>query len=134
LLNIQILRSTLEHPAGRTPSGNPTSIPRTSPRRLPADRSNTTSKTAVRLTAETRDAILGKLRHAVTFQIGLWDTALEIAEIVDADLELVLEWINATSIVVDSGLELGPKDLEDFLGGGRDLCKVGGKLSEYPVQ
>jgi hypothetical protein len=53
---------------------------------------------------------------------------------VDADLGLVLEWVNAASIVGDSGLELGPKDLEDFLGGGRDLCKVGGKLSEYPVQ
>src|SRR5271167_1085031 len=98
------------------------------------DRSNTTRKAAVRLTAETRDAILGKLRHAVAFQIGLWDTALEIAEMVDADLGLVLEWINATSIVADSALELGPGDLEDFLGGSRGLSKVGGKLSEYPVQ
>jgi hypothetical protein len=99
------------------------------------DRSNTTRKRAVRLTAETRDAILGKLRHAVAFQIGLWDTAFEITEMVDADLGLVLEWINATSIVADSGLELGPEDLEDFLGGGSsDLCKVGKKLSEYPVQ
>ena len=53
---------------------------------------------------------------------------------VDADLGLVLEWVNATSIVADSGLELGPEDLEDFLGGGRDLCKVGKKLPEYPVQ
>ena len=104
------------------------------PRRLSTDRSNTTGQTAVRLPAETRDAILGKLRHAVVFQIGLWDTALEIAEMVDVHLDLVLEWINATSIVADSGLELGPSDLEDFLGGGRDLCKVGGKLSEYPVQ
>ena len=85
-------------------------------------------------TAETKDAVLGKLRHAVAFQIGLWDTASEIAEMVDADPGLVLEWINATSIVADSGLELGPEDLEDFLGGGRDLCKVGKKLSEYSVQ
>jgi len=98
------------------------------------DRSNTTRKRVVRLTVETRDAILGKLRHAVAFQIGLWDTALEIAEMVDADLGFVLEWINATSIVADSGLELGPENLEDFLGGGSDLCKVGKKLSEYPVQ
>ena len=104
------------------------------PSRLPTDRSNTTPKTAGRLTAETRDAVLGKLRHAVAFQIGLWDTALEIAEMVDVDLDLVLEWVNATSIVADSGLELGPEDLEDFLGGGRDLCKVGGELSEYSVQ
>ena len=98
------------------------------------DRSNTTRKKAARLTVETRDAILGKLRHAVAFQIGLWDTALEIAELVDADPGFVLEWINATSIVADSGLELGPEDLEDFLGGSSDLCKVGKKLSEYPVQ
>jgi hypothetical protein len=102
--------------------------------RLPTDRSNTAHKTGVRLTAQTRDAVLGKLRHAVAFQIGLWDTALEIAGMVDADLVLVLGWINSTSIVAESGLELGPKDLEDFLGGGKDLCKVGGKLSLYPVQ
>jgi hypothetical protein len=91
-------------------------------------------ETAIRLTAETKDAVLGKLRHAVAFQISLWNTALEIAGMVDADLGLVLQWINETSIVADSGLELGPKDLEDFLGGGSDLCKVGGNLSGYPVQ
>jgi hypothetical protein len=34
----------------------------------------------------------------------------------------------------DSGLELGPEDLEGFLGGGSDPCKVGKRLSEYPVQ
>jgi hypothetical protein len=45
----------------------------------------------------------------------------------------VLERINAISIVADSGLELGPEDLENFLSGGRDLGKVGGKPSEYPV-
>src|SRR5271157_6638316 len=98
------------------------------------DRSNTMRKIAVRGSAETKGAILGKLRHAVAFQIGLWDTALEIAEMIDADLGLVLEWINATSIVADSGLELGPEDLEDFLRGGRDRCKFGGNLSEHPVQ
>jgi hypothetical protein len=103
-------------------------------RRLPTHGSNTTCKTAVPPTAEARDAILCKLRHAVALQISLWDTALEIAEMVDADLGLVLVWINATSIVADSGLELGPQDLEDFLGDGKDLCKVDGKLSEYPVQ
>ena len=103
------------------------------PRIFPPDQSNATSKTAVRLTAETKDAVLGKLRHAVAFQIGLWDTASEIAEMVDADPGLVLEWINATSIVADSGLELGAEDLEDFLGG-RDLCKVSKKLPEYAVQ
>jgi hypothetical protein len=43
-------------------------------------------KTAVRLTSATSNAILGKLRHAVALQIGLWDTTLEIAEMVDADL------------------------------------------------
>jgi hypothetical protein len=101
---------------------------------LPTVRSNTTCKKAVRLNAKTKDAILGKLRHAVAFQIGLWDTALEIAEMVDADLGLVLEWINATRIGADYGLELGPKDLEDFLGGGTDLCKVGKKLPEYSIQ
>ena len=70
----------------------------------------------------------------VAFQTCLWDTAIEIAEMVDADLGLVLEWVNATSIVADSGLELGAEDLEDFLAGGSDLCKVGTKLSEYLVQ
>ena len=98
------------------------------------DRSNTLHKTAIQLAAETSDAILGKLRHAVAFQIGLWDTALEIAEMVDADLGLVLEWVNATSIVADSGLELGAEDLQDFLPGGSALCKVGKKLSDYPIQ
>jgi hypothetical protein len=102
-------------------------------REVPTGRSNTTPKAAVRLSAETRDAILSKLRHAVAFQIGLWDTALEISEMVDADLGVVLEWINATSIVADSGLELGPADLEDFLGDDVTL-KVGKKVSEYPVQ
>jgi hypothetical protein len=53
---------------------------------------------------------------------------------VDADLGLVLEWINATAIVADSGLKLGFQALEDFLDSGRDLCKVAGKLSSYPVQ
>jgi len=104
------------------------------PRGLSTDRSNTMRKTKAQLTAETREAVLGKLRHAVAFQIGLWDTASEIAEMVNTDLGLVLEWINATSIVADSGLELGPTDLEDFLGGGKGLYKVGKRLSEYPVQ
>jgi hypothetical protein len=81
-----------------------------------------------------REAILGKLRHAVAFQIGLWDTASEIAEMVNTELGWVLEWINATSIVADSGLELGATDLEDFLGGGKGLYKVGKRLSEYPFQ
>ena len=53
---------------------------------------------------------------------------------VDADLGLVLEWINATSAVADCGLELGPKDTEDFLGGDSDVYKAGGKLSEHPIQ
>jgi hypothetical protein len=52
---------------------------------------------------------------------------------VDTDLDSVLEWVNATSIVADSGLELGPKDLEDFLGGGASH-KVGKSLSEHPIQ
>lgn len=104
------------------------------PSRLPADRSNTTPKAVVRLTPETRDVVLDKLCHAVAFQIDLWDTASEIAEMVDADLELVLEWVNATSIVADSGLELGAKDLEDFLGGGRGLSKIAKRPSEYPIQ
>ena len=102
-------------------------------RRVPTGRSLDTPNTAARLAAQTRDAILDKLRHAVAFQIGLWDTALEIAEIVDADLGAVLEWINATSIVADSGLELGPADLQDFLGEDAKL-NIGKKLSEYPVQ
>jgi hypothetical protein len=101
-------------------------------RKLPIDRSNTTPKTAARLDAETRDAILVKLRHAVAFQIGLWDIASEVAGMVDADLGSVLEWINATSIVADSGLELEPKDLEDLLGGVER--KVGTELSEHSVQ
>jgi hypothetical protein len=104
------------------------------PSRLPTDQSNTTHEAAIRLTVQTKDEVLGKLRHAVALQIGLWDAASEIAEMVDADLELVLEWINSTSIVADSELELGSKDLEDFLGGDGDLYKVGGKLSEYPIQ
>lgn len=57
---------------------------------------------------------LGKLRHAVAFQIGLWDIASEIAGMDDADLGRVLEWINATRIVADSGLELGPEDWKFF--------------------
>jgi hypothetical protein len=81
---------------------------RVAPSRPPADRSNTMGKTALRLPAETKDAVFSKLRHAIALQIGLWDTALEIAEMVDADLGLVLEWVNAASIVGDSGLELGP--------------------------
>jgi hypothetical protein len=104
------------------------------PTRRATVRSNSTCKAEIQLTAETRDAVLGKLRHAVAFQIGLWDTASEIAEMVDADLDSVLEWINSTSIVADSGLELGSNDLEDFLGGRKEPCKVGKKLPEYAVQ
>ena len=119
--------------------GNPTpSAAITGAREVPskalADLNNTRGETVVPLTAGAKDLVLAKLRHAVAFQIGLWDTASEIVEMLDADLGLVLEWINATSIVADSGLELGPQDLEDFLGGGGDLCKVGGKLSEYSIQ
>jgi hypothetical protein len=88
----------------------------------------------VQLTAETRVAILDKLRHAVVYQIGLWDTASEIAEMIDADLQMILEWVVATSIVADSGLELGPEDLDDLLGQGTDSCRVGKKLSEHPAQ
>jgi hypothetical protein len=67
------------------------------PSRVLADLNNTTRESAVRLTAETKDSVLAKLRHAVAFQIGLWDTASEIAEMLDTDLGLVLEWINATA-------------------------------------
>jgi hypothetical protein len=103
------------------------------PSKALADLNNTRSEVVVSLTAEAKDLVLAKLRHAVAFQIGLWDTASEVAEMLDADLGLVLEWINATAIVADSGLELGPQDLEDFLDGGRGVCKVGGSLSSYPV-
>jgi hypothetical protein len=97
-------------------------------------RSSTKPKTAARPTAETRDMILAKLRHALAFQIGLWDTASEIAEMAGTDLDWVLKWVNAIAIVADLGLELGPDDLEDFLGDGEDSYKVGGKLTEYLVQ
>jgi hypothetical protein len=64
--------------------------------------------------AKTRELILTQLRIVVDSQIKLWETAKCIEEMVDCDFD-PLPWIQHASIFVDSGLELGESDLDDFL-------------------
>jgi len=67
------------------------------------------------LTAEQREHILRCLRQATVYQIGLWDTATEIAEVLDRELSDVLEAIMHLGIAADTGMDLDAEDLEDFL-------------------
>jgi hypothetical protein len=63
-----------------------------------------------------RQAILKLLRQAVVYQIGVWDTATEMAQAAQCDLSEVLDWVNHTSITADDGMKLGNEDLNEFLG------------------
>jgi hypothetical protein len=63
-----------------------------------------------------RNILLQKLREAVVYQIGLWDTAQEIEEIVNCEMDYVLQWVVAASIVADDGMSLTNADLDEFLG------------------
>ena len=49
-----------------------------------------------------RDKLLQRLREAVVYQIGLWDTAKLIEEMTDCDLSDVLKWVNDNAYSVDS--------------------------------
>ena len=58
--------------------------------------------------------LLKQLRSAVDHQIGLWETAFQIAEQCDLDLDYVFEWIQGPAITTESGMELDELDLNDF--------------------
>ena len=62
-----------------------------------------------------RAKVLQRLREAVVYQIGLWDTAKLIEEMTDCDLSDVLKWVNDKSIVADDGMDLTGADLDEFL-------------------
>jgi hypothetical protein len=82
--------------------------------------------------ADEREKILTLLRQAVVYQIGLWDTALEIAEQTECEYSDVLKWVNETSITADSGLELTGRDLDEFLGLAIPTVKIGRPLPDGP--
>jgi hypothetical protein len=63
--------------------------------------------------AEQREHILRRLRQATVYQIGLWDTAGELAEMLDRDLGDVLESVMHLGITADTGMELDVADLDD---------------------
>jgi hypothetical protein len=66
-------------------------------------------------TTKARNELIAMLRMAVRAQIEFWDFALEVAEIIDVDLSLVMEFCQAAAISADTGLELGETDLLDLL-------------------
>src|SRR5262245_43364970 len=49
-------------------------------------------------------------------QIEFWDFAQEVAEMIDVDLSLVIEFCQDAAIFSDTGLELGEAELQDLLG------------------
>jgi hypothetical protein len=63
-----------------------------------------------------QEELLRKLREAVAYQIGLWDTAHEISEKLDCDLDTVLDYVQSAAIVADSGMELTQDDLDELMG------------------
>lgn len=65
--------------------------------------------------SEERQKLLRKLRRAVHAQIELWDLVASIAEEMNAELDPVLQFCQATAIHADIGKELGQTNLQDLL-------------------
>jgi hypothetical protein len=84
--------------------------------------------------AEQREHILKRLRRATVYQIGLWDTASELAEMTNRELGDVLESIMHLGITADTGMELDVADLDDWLDPGSFRIKSGKPLSEGYIQ
>ena len=80
--------------------------------------------------AKTRGLILKQLRIAVDSQIELWETAKCIEEMTDCDINPLL-WIQSTSIVVDSGMELGESDLDAFLDPSQEKVRCANRYEHF---
>ena len=86
------------------------------------------------ISTEQRQHILRRLREATVYQIGLWDTATEIAEVLDCELNEILESITHLAITADTGMDLDSEDLQDLLNPGSTRTKVGRALADGMVQ
>jgi hypothetical protein len=67
-------------------------------------------------TTKARVELIALLRMAVRAQIEFWDFAQEVAEMIDVDLSLVIEFCQDAAIFADTGLELGETELQELLG------------------
>jgi hypothetical protein len=79
-------------------------------------------------TSEDGNELIVVLRNAVRAQIEFWDFALEVAEMLEVDLSIVLEYCQDAAIFADTGLELGETDLQDLL-----HSLTGAPVSEIPL-
>jgi hypothetical protein len=66
--------------------------------------------------AKVREELLKKYREAVAYQIGVWEAALLITDILECDLELVLNQVSTAAALADTGMELTEVDLNDLFG------------------
>ncbi|HEY7404962.1 MAG TPA: hypothetical protein VIB39_15665 [Candidatus Angelobacter sp.] len=64
---------------------------------------------------EARGKLIALLRNAVRSQIEFWGLAREVAELIDVELSLVIEFCQDAAIFAETGLELGQIDLERIL-------------------
>jgi hypothetical protein len=85
-------------------------------------------------TQKEREKILTNLRQAVALQIARWDISTLIEDETECDLEWVMNYISATAVVADDGMELSYADLGDFLGIGTQRNIVGKPLPEQHRQ
>jgi hypothetical protein len=84
----------------------------------------------VKLNRRERDSLLRQLRIAVAHQIELWDVTLAMAEQLGCELEEVTSGVQAASVTADTGLELGLRDLNEFLGVGVARQATGRRVTE----
>lgn len=77
-----------------------------------------------------REQLLTNLRQAVALQITLWDILRLIEDETECDLERVMNYVIATAVVADDGMELSHSDLDDFLEIGTQRTIVGKPLPE----
>lgn len=68
------------------------------------------------LNKETRHTLLNALQDVIRLQSELWIAASILAETLNCELEEVLNRLNPLSITADTGMELGERDLDEFLG------------------
>jgi hypothetical protein len=66
-------------------------------------------------TRDVRNDLIAKLRNAVRTQIEFWDFTAAVAEIIDVEHDLVLQFCQHAAIYGDTGMELGEKDLQELL-------------------
>jgi hypothetical protein len=60
------------------------------------------------------DQLLLELKIAVCLQIELWNAIGRLEELLPSDFDPLI-WVQATSTIVDTGMELTMADVDDYL-------------------